>query len=149
MGEGALYIINDGDFKRFGYSFQYSLRDYQPVYGWGSGRSYDINERYGYYIYRTFDVLHEFVASRLWANVLAMFFVILPMVQKNIGMAVPQLAYFSPVSWMRLSEFKIGGSGTSPSMSYCIAALGIMCILFSLVIIWKMRTVDFQMVKED
>ena len=89
------------------------------------------------------------VASRLWANVLAMFFVILPMVQKNIGMAVPQLAYFSPVSWIRLSEFKIGGTGTSPSMSYCIAELGIICILFSLVIIWKIRTVDFQMVKED
>lgn len=89
------------------------------------------------------------VASRLWANVLAMLFVILPMAQKNIGMAVPQLAYFSPVSWMQLSELKIGENSISPSMSYCIAVLGIMCILFSLVIIWKIRTVDFQMVKED
>lgn len=89
------------------------------------------------------------IASRLWANVLAMLFVMLPMVQKNIGMAVPQLVYFSPVSWMQLSELKIGETGISPSMNYCLTALGIMCILFSLVIVWKIRTVDFQMVKED
>lgn len=89
------------------------------------------------------------VASRLWANVLAMFFVILPMVQKNIGMAVPQLAYFSPVSWMQLSELKAGGTGTSPSIVYCAAALGIMCILFSVIIICYIKAVDFQMVKED
>lgn len=65
------------------------------------------------------------------------------------GMAVPELDYVSPVSWMNLSEIDITGTGSGLPFSYCVATLGIMSILLSMAIIWKIKTVDFQMVKED
>ena len=89
------------------------------------------------------------IGSRLLANVVAMIFVIMPMIQLNIGMAVPELNYVSPVSWMNLSKIDITGTGSGLPLSYCVTILGIMSILLSIVIIWKIRTVDFQMVKED
>lgn len=89
------------------------------------------------------------IGSRLLANVVAMVFVIMPMIQLNIGMAVPKLDYVSPVSWMNLSEIDITGTGSGLPFSYCVATLGIMSILLSMAIIWKIKTVDFQMVKED
>ena len=89
------------------------------------------------------------IGSRLLANVVAMVFVIMPMIQLNIGMAVPELDYVSPVSWMNLSKIDITGTGKGLPLSYCVTILGIMSILLSIVIIWKIRTVDFQMVKED
>ena len=89
------------------------------------------------------------IGSRLLANVVAMVFVIMPMIQLNIGMAVPELNYVSPVSWMNLSKIDITGTGSGLPLSYCVTILGIMSILLSIVIIWKIRTVDFQMVKED
>lgn len=89
------------------------------------------------------------IGSRLLANVVAMVFVIMPMVQLNIGMAVPELDYVSPVSWMNLSKIDITGTESGLPLSYCVAILGIMCILLSIAIIWKIKTVDFQMVKED
>ena len=89
------------------------------------------------------------IGSRLLANVVAMVFVIMPMIQLNIGMAVPELDYVSPVSWMNLSKIDITGTGSGLPLSYCVTILGIMSILLSIVIIWKIRTVDFQMVKED
>ena len=89
------------------------------------------------------------IGSHLLANVVAMIFVIMPMIQLNIGMAVPELDYVSPVSWMNLSEIDITGTGSGLPFSYCVATLGIMCILLSMAIIWKIKTVDFQMVKED
>lgn len=89
------------------------------------------------------------IGSRLLANVVAMVFVIMPMIQLNIGMAVPELDYVSPVSWMNLSEIDITGTGSGLPFSYCVATLGIMSILLSMAIIWKIKTVDFQMVKED
>ena len=89
------------------------------------------------------------IGSRLLANVVAMVFVIMPMIQLNIGMAVPELDYVSPVSWMNLSKIDITGTGSGLPLSYCVTILGIMSILLSIAIIWKIRTVDFQMVKED
>lgn len=89
------------------------------------------------------------IGSRLLANVVAMVFVIMPMIQLNIGMAVPELDYVSPVSWMNLSKIDITGTGSGLPFSYCIVLLGIMNILLSMAIVWKIRTVDFQMVKED
>lgn len=89
------------------------------------------------------------IGSRLLANVVAMVFVIMPMIQLNIGMAVPELDYVSPVSWMNLSKIDITGTGSGLPFSYCVVLLGIMNILLSMAIIWKIRTVDFQMVKED
>lgn len=89
------------------------------------------------------------IGSRLLANVVAMVFVIMPMIQLNIGMAVPELDYVSPVSWMNLSKIDITGIGSGLPFSYCIVLLGIMNILLSMAIVWKIRTVDFQMVKED
>lgn len=87
--------------------------------------------------------------SRLLANVVAMVFVIMPMIQLNIGMAVPELDYVSPVSWMNLSKIDITATESGLSLSYCVAILGIMCLLLSTAIIWKIRTVNFQTVKED
>ena len=89
------------------------------------------------------------IGSRLLANVVAMVFVIMPMIQLNMGMAVPELDYVSPVSWMNLSKIDITGTGSGLPLSYCVTILGIMSILLSIAIIWKIRTVDFQMVKED
>ena len=87
--------------------------------------------------------------SRLLSNVVAMVFVIMPMVQLNIGMAVPELDYVSPVSWINLSKIDVTGTGSGLPLSDCAAILGIMCILLSIAIIWKIKTVDFQIVKED
>lgn len=87
--------------------------------------------------------------SRLGANILAMVFVIMPMVQQNIGMMIPELAFFSPVSWMRLSKLSINGTGDYPPLNYCIIVLGIACILLSIAVIWKIKTVDFKMEKDD
>ena len=89
------------------------------------------------------------IGSRLLANVVAMVFVIMPMIQLNIGMSVPELDFISPVSWMNLSKLNIKGSGNELSIGYCVAVLGILCILLSIIIIWKIKTVDFQIVKED
>ena len=89
------------------------------------------------------------IGSRLLANIVAMIFVIMPMVQLNIGMAVPELDYVSPVSWMNLSKIDIMATESGLPLSYCVTILGIMCILLSTAIIWKIRTVDFQMIKED
>ena len=94
------------------------------------------------------------IGSRLWANMLAMLFVVIPMVQLNLGRAAAGLAYISPVSWMNLSQLDIRsagvrGVGNTLSLGYCTAALGITCLLLSIVIIWKIRTADFQLVKED
>lgn len=87
--------------------------------------------------------------SRLGANILAMVFVIMPMVQQNIGMMIPELAFFSPVSWMRLSKLSINGTGDYPTLNYCIIVLGIACILLSIAVIWKIKMVDFKMEKDD
>ena len=84
---------------------------------------------------------------RLCANITAMAFVILPVVQLNIGTDVPALVWLSPVSWMNLAGGNGGGSGPPPG--YCTAALGGLCVLLGAAVIWKIRTVDFQMVKED
>lgn len=89
------------------------------------------------------------IGSRLLANVVAMIFVIMPMIQLNIGMSVPELDFISPVSWMNLSKLNIKGSGNELSIGYCVAVLGSLCILLSIIIIWKIKTVDFQIVKED
>lgn len=89
------------------------------------------------------------IGSRLLANVVAMVFVIMPMIQLNIGMSVPELDFISPVSWMNLSKLNIKGSGNELSIGYCVAVLGSLCILLSIIIIWKIKTVDFQIVKED
>ena len=89
------------------------------------------------------------IGSHLLANVVAMIFVIMPMIQLNIGMSVPELDFISPVSWMNLSKLNIKGSGNELSIGYCVAVLGILCILLSIIIIWKIKTVDFQIVKED
>ena len=94
------------------------------------------------------------IGSRLWANMLAMLFVVIPMVQLNLGRAAAGLAYISPVSWMNLSQLDIRsagvrGVGNTLSLGYCTAALGITCLLLSIVIIWKIRTADFQLVKDD
>ena len=61
--------------------------------------------------------------SRLLSNVVAMVFVIMPMVQLNIGMAVPELDYVSPVSWINLSKIDITGTGSGLPLSDCAAII--------------------------
>lgn len=81
--------------------------------------------------------------SRLWANVAAMLFVILPIVIENIGDDVTWLVYCSPVSWMRISEVNVS------SISGMIGGLLLACVILSGAIIWKIIRVDFEVTKEN
>ncbi len=81
--------------------------------------------------------------SRLWANVTAMLFVILPIVIENIGDDVTWLVYCSPVSWMRISEVNVS------SISSMIGVLLLACVILSGAIIWKITRVDFEVTKEN
>lgn len=81
--------------------------------------------------------------SRLWANVTAMLFVILPIVIENIGDDVTWLVYCSPVSWMRISEVNVS------SISGMIGGLLLACVILSGAIIWKIIRVDFEVTKEN
>lgn len=89
--------------------------------------------------------------SRLWANIIAMLFVILPIVIENVGNIFPWLVYCSPVSWMRLSVIDTGvGIGRqAPTLLTCCIALLIACIVLAVTIIWKICRVDFKLLKED
>lgn len=89
--------------------------------------------------------------SRLWANIIAMLFVILPIVIENIGDAVPGLLYCSPISWMRISEINVQANmgWQEPTLLTGIIILLIACIGLSGAIIGKINRVDFKLVKED
>ena len=89
--------------------------------------------------------------SRLWANIIAMLFVILPIVIENIGDIVPWLVYCSPVSWLRFSEIdtQSGIGRQTPTLLTSGIVLVIACIALSVTIIWKIRRVDFVLLKED
>lgn len=89
--------------------------------------------------------------SRLWANIIAMLFVILPIVIENIGDIVPWLIYCSPISWMRLSEINAqsGKGWQTPTILTGSTILTIACIILSATIIWKIHRVDFKLLKED
>lgn len=89
--------------------------------------------------------------SRLWANIIAMLFVILPIVIENIGDIVPWLVYCSPISWMRLSEINVqsGMGWQTPTLLTSSIVLAIACIVLSVTIIWKIHRVDFKLLKED
>lgn len=81
--------------------------------------------------------------SRLWANVTAMLFVIMPIVIENIGDDVTWLVYCSPVSWMRISEINVS------SIIRMIVVLLLACVILSIAIIWKITRVDFELTKEN
>lgn len=81
--------------------------------------------------------------SRLWANVTAMLFVILPIVIENIGEDVTWLVYCSPVTWMRISEINVS------SIPGIVAVLLFACAILSIAIIWKITKVDFDLTKEN
>lgn len=89
--------------------------------------------------------------SRLCANIVAMLFVVLPIVLENIGDVVPWLVYCSPVSWMRISELNLqpGMVSQTPTLLKCIIILMASCIVLSMAIIWKINKVDFKFMKED
>ena len=89
--------------------------------------------------------------SRLWANIIAMLFVILPIVVENIGDIVPWLVYCSPISWMRMSEIDVrsGMRWQMPTALTSSIILLIACIVLSATIIWKIHRVDFKLIKED
>lgn len=89
--------------------------------------------------------------SRLWANIVAMLFVILPIVIENIGDVVPWLVYCSPISWMRISELSVqsGMAYQTPTLLKSIIILLAGCIVLSMAIIWKIKKVDFKLIKED
>ena len=89
--------------------------------------------------------------SRLWANIIAMLFVILPIVVENIGDIVPWLVYCSPISWMRMSEIDVrsGMRWQMPTALTSSIILLIACIVLSATIIWKIHGVDFKLIKED
>lgn len=89
--------------------------------------------------------------SRLWANIVAMLFVILPIVIENIGDVVTWLVYCSPISWMRISELseQSGIACQMPTLLKSIIILLASCIALSIAIIWKINKVDFKLIKED
>lgn len=89
--------------------------------------------------------------SRLCANVIAMLLTILPIVSVNVGRSASWLMYCSPVSWMRISELNTGSEvgNLMPPISLCIGILLIGCMVLSGAIVWKIKTVDFKLVKED
>lgn len=89
--------------------------------------------------------------SRLWANITAMLFVILPIVIENIGDTVPWLVYCSPISWIRISETLVQSAQECQKLNLmlCSVLLIVVCIGLSSIIIWKIKKVDFKFIKED
>jgi len=89
--------------------------------------------------------------NRLCAILTAMIFVVMPIVTENMAYFIRKLPWFSPISWLRVT--RIGGKdfdwGIMPDSSFIIGALIIMIISLSIIILWRVRTVDFQWNSED
>lgn len=87
--------------------------------------------------------------SRLAAIVTAMILIILPVVEINLGRMYEWLIYVSPVSWMNMIKIGVRSGGKLPMLNYIIPVLLIMIIILNLVIIWRIKTIDFQWNKEE
>ncbi|WP_142413835.1 hypothetical protein [Hathewaya massiliensis] len=87
--------------------------------------------------------------SRLAAIVTAMILIILPFVEMNLKRMYDWLIYVSPVSWMNMTKIGVRSEGKLPTLSYIIPVLLTMIIILSLVIIWRIKTIDFQWNKEE
>ena len=84
--------------------------------------------------------------SRILANIAAMFFVMLPIVQVNMGKAVSWLSFISPVSWLNLTEL---GQPGKPTVQGCLIMLLMINILLGILVVFRMKTVDFVVSKEE
>lgn len=84
--------------------------------------------------------------SRILANIAAMFFVMLPIVQVNMGKAVSWLSFISPVSWLNLTEL---GQPGKPTVQGCLIILLMINILLGILVVFRMKTVDFVVSKEE
>ena len=88
-------------------------------------------------------------ASRLWANIIAMILVILPIVVENVGDIFPWLIYFSPISWMRVSEMMFNSKRMSMMGTGYMLLLALICFVLAIMIVFKIRKVDVKLIKED
>ena len=97
-----------------------------------------------------------FALSLWWGRVAALIgasiWVILPIILDNYtGVWRPLATHFSPISWTRISE--IGqfryGIPRLPSLKFILSAYIILCVIFSLAALFKLRTVDFKWSNEE
>ena len=97
-----------------------------------------------------------FALSLWWGRVVALIgasiWVILPIILDNYtGVWRPLATHFSPISWTRISE--IGqfryGIPRLPSLKFILSAYIILCVIFSLAALFKLRTVDLKWSNEE
>lgn len=76
---------------------------------------------YGHYVYRALNVLCKFVLFQDSCEYSCHVFVMLPIVQVNMGKAVSWLSFISPVSWLNLTELgqpETDGAGMPDHAAY-------------------------------
>ena len=97
-----------------------------------------------------------FALSLWWGRVVALIgasiWVILTIILDNYtGVWRPLATHFSPISWTRISE--IGqfryGIPRLPSLKFILSAYIILCVIFSLAALFKLRTVDLKWSNEE
>lgn len=91
-------------------------------------------------------------AGRTTAVVTATAMVVMIYFIENIHPLLAQvMARFVPVCWMRTANIgeMVHGSFVLPSMSYMFCVLTVGILVLGMVIMWKMKTVEFQWNKED
>lgn len=100
--------------------------------------------------------LSMFALSLWFGRTTALFvssiWVILPITLDNYtGVWRPLATHFSPVSWTRISE--IGqfryGIPRLPSLKFILSAYIILCVIFSIAALFKLRTVDLRWSNEE
>lgn len=87
--------------------------------------------------------------SRLTAICAAMFFAILSVVVYNIRGIYHWVIYLSPVSWLNLMFIDKGNSQGFDMLSFCVFVLLAVIALGSILILWKLKSTDYDFVKED
>lgn len=85
-------------------------------------------------------------ADRFWAAVSASLFAVLPGAHM---MGIPKIDYFSPVSWVRLTNLGYGYRYSTPQLGYILSALAILNSALLLIIIFPLGKQDIKWMEEE
>lgn len=87
--------------------------------------------------------------SRLAAICVVMIFEILPIIVLNLSGLHNNIIYFSPISWMNMTMIGVKSKCGFPQITYIITMLLIAISILSVLILWKIKRIDFQWNKEE
>lgn len=88
-------------------------------------------------------------SNRLIAMFFATFFIILPIVEMNMESMYKWIIYISPVSWMNMGLIGTRHVGELPTLSYIITTLLGLIVILSILIICKIKTINFDWNREE